>query len=76
MEHNLTLHIKKFNDKLKIMNQSGSRDLTLSAQEARGLQADIFELLSMIARLSSKPAANQEDPNKVIQVVMSGGGFK
>lgn len=57
------------------MNQSGSRDLTLSAQEARGLQADIFELLSMIARLSSKPTT-QEDPNKVIQVVMSGGGFK
>jgi len=57
------------------MNQSGSRDLTLSAQEARGLQADIFELLSMIARLSAKPTT-QEDPNKVIQVVMSGGGFK
>lgn len=57
------------------MNQSGSRDLTLSAQEARGLQADIFELLSMIARLSSKPTT-QEDSNKVIQVVMSGGGFK
>lgn len=75
MDHNLTLHIKKFNDKLKIMNQSGSRDLTLSAQEARGLQADIFELLSMIARLSSKPTT-QEDSNKVIQVVMSGGGFK
>jgi len=75
VNHNLTLHIKKFNDKLKIMNQSGSRDLTLSAQEARGLQADIFELLSMITQLSNN-ITTQEDSNKVIQVVMSGGGFK
>jgi hypothetical protein len=57
------------------MNQSGSRDLTLSAQEARGLQADIFELLSMITQLSNN-ITTQEDSNKVIQVVMSGGGFK
>jgi uncharacterized protein YfkK (UPF0435 family) len=72
---NLTLHIKKFNDKLKIMNQSGSKDLTLSAQEARGLHADIFELLAHIARLSNKPQFT-DDTNKVIQVSMSGGSFK
>jgi uncharacterized protein YfkK (UPF0435 family) len=72
--NNLTLHIKKFNDKLKIMNQSGSNNLTLSSQEARGLHADIFELLTVIAKLANKQPTS--DDNKVIQVSMSGGGFK
>lgn len=75
MDQNLTLHIKRFNDKLKIMNQSGSRDLTLTAQEARGLHADIFELLNVIATLSKQSTAQQK-PTESIQVVMSGGGFK
>jgi hypothetical protein len=74
MNVNLTLHIKKFNDKLKIMNQSSARDLTLTAQEARGLQSDIFELLNMIANLSNKTVNIEED--KPVQVLMSGGSFK
>ena len=72
--NNLTLHIKKFNDKLKIMNQSGSRDLTLSAQEARGLHSDIFELMALISKLSNKQPAPED--NKIVQISMSGGGFK
>jgi uncharacterized protein YfkK (UPF0435 family) len=74
MNVNLTLHIKKFNDKLKIMNQSSARDLTLTAQEARGLHSDIFELLNMIANLSNKTVNIEED--KPVQVLMSGGSFK
>jgi uncharacterized protein YfkK (UPF0435 family) len=74
MNVNLTLHIKKFNDKLKIMNQSSARDLTLTAQEARGLQSDIFELLNMITNLSNKTVNIEED--KPVQVLMSGGSFK
>jgi uncharacterized protein YfkK (UPF0435 family) len=74
MNVNLTLHIKKFNDKLKIMNQSSAKDLTLTAQEARGLQSDIFELLNMIANLSNKTVNIEED--KPVQVLMSGGSFK
>jgi hypothetical protein len=75
MDQNITLHIKKFNDKLKIMNQSGARDLSLTAQEARGLQADIFDLLTVIANRNTKSPPT-EDPNRTVQVVMSGGGFK
>lgn len=46
MAANLTLHLKNFNDKVRIMNQTNSRDLTLSAAEARNLQADIMDLLN------------------------------
>jgi uncharacterized protein YfkK (UPF0435 family) len=73
MNVNLTLHIKKFNDKLKIMNQSSAKDLTLTAQEARGLHSDIFELLNMVANLSNKSTKTED---KTVQVLMSGGSFK
>lgn len=73
--NNLTLSIKRFNDKLKIMNQSGARDLTLTAQEARGLHSDIFELMSMIASQSAASKSISE-PEKIVQVSMSGGTFR
>ncbi len=44
MENNLSLHLKNFNDKVKVMNQSNSKQLILSAQEARDIQAEMFEI--------------------------------
>jgi peptidoglycan hydrolase CwlO-like protein len=72
MDSNMSLHLKIFNDKIKLMNQSQSRDLTLSAQEARNIHADVFALLAQIAELSKKPQSNEE----IVQISMDGGGFK
>jgi len=52
MENNLTIHLKMFNDKVKLMNQMNSKDLILSANEARNLHADLFDLLNHCATLS------------------------
>ena len=52
MEHQLSLHLKKFNDRVKVMNQTNSKELVLSALEARNLHNDIFELLTQIAELA------------------------
>ena len=41
LEQQLSLHLKKFNDRVKVMNQTNSKDLNLSAAEARQLQAEI-----------------------------------
>lgn len=70
-----SLHLKNFSDKVKLMNQSGKQNLTLTAQEARSLHSDIFDLLNHCATLSKQlyAAQNQE---QVIQVTMDGGGFK
>lgn len=70
-----SLHLKNFSDKVKLMNQSGKQNLTLTAQEARSLHSDIFDLLNHCATLSKQlyVAQNQE---QVIQVTMDGGGFK
>ena len=69
----LKLHLKMFNDKVKLMNQTQSKDLTLSAQEARNIHSDLFELLNYCSFLNieiKKLSSNQ--PN-VVEVSMDGG---
>jgi hypothetical protein len=67
---NLPFHIKMFNDRVRAMNQSNGKLVTLNAQEARSLHAEIYDLMATIAELSRV----SEQPN--INVSMDGGGFK
>ena len=73
MEQQLSLHLKKFNDRVKVMNQTNSRDLNLSAAEARQLQADIFDLLTKINDLVE--IKQKTTAETVIQVDVQGGKF-
>jgi len=61
-----------FNDKVRVMNQTQSKQLVLSTQEARNLHADIFALLAQLAELGDKPAVEPV----VNQIGMDGGSFK
>lgn len=74
MENNIPLHFSMFNSKVKLMNQSLSKTLTLSAQEARNLHADIFELLNQYTMLVAKAQKITTDPN-TINLNMDGGNF-
>jgi len=71
MEQLLSLHLRKFNDRVKVLNQTNARDLVLSAAEARQLQADIFDLLTQIQALTE---VNSTEP-EIISVQVKGGGF-
>jgi hypothetical protein len=73
MENNLTIHLKMFNDKVRLMNSSNSKQLTLSATEARNLQADLFDLLNHCATLSQE--ITRKDQEQVVTVGMDGGSF-
>jgi len=73
MENNLTMHLKMFNDKVKLMNQSQSKQLILSAQEAPNLHADLFDLLNHCATISQKLQEKRQDD--VVSVGMDGGSF-
>lgn len=72
MEQQLSLHLRKFNDRVKVLNQTNARDLVLSAAEARQLQADIFDLLTQIQALAE---AKESSQNEVIAVQVKGAGF-
>jgi hypothetical protein len=71
MEQQLSLHLRKFNDRVKVLNQTNSRELVLSAGEARQLQADIFDLLTQIQSLTEVRSNEPE----VIAVQVKGAGF-
>lgn len=73
MESQLSLHLKTFNNKVKVMNQTNSKELVLSAIEARNLHNDIFELLTQIADLAAIREKEQE--NAVVKADMDGGHF-
>jgi hypothetical protein len=72
MEDKLSIHVRNFNEKVRIMNQTQKKDLLLSAQDARNLHADIFALLAQIAELQTQPAPESAGR----QILMDGGGFK
>lgn len=68
----LSLALKNFNDRVKQMNQSGSKQLMLSADEARNLHADIFILLANFAEAQ----ATADPVMDTVSISMDGGGFK
>jgi hypothetical protein len=49
----LSPSLNKFADRVRIMNQSQSNNLVLTAAEARNMQSDIMNLLLIIAQLAS-----------------------
>lgn len=68
---NETYHIKLFNERVRTMNQTNSKVLTLTPQEARNLQADIYDLMAVVTRLNQEGSGGG-----VTEIVMDGGSFK
>lgn len=66
----LSIAIKNFNDRVKVMNQTGSKQLSLSAEEARNLHADIFNLLANLTELQTI-----REPEQSANLSLDGGGF-
>lgn len=66
----LSLHCKMFNEKVRHMNQAHKKELVLTASEAKSLQADIFNLLVLVASL----AGNNPAKNDSVAVTSADGG--
>lgn len=72
MDNNLPLHLKNFNNKVRAMNQARGKILTLTAEEAQSLQAEIYDLMATISHL----AQDTETTTVNTAIGMDGGGFK
>lgn len=68
------IHIKKFMDKMSVMEAKQSKDVVLPINDARGLRDDIAKLLSDLYEYANKKIDERE--NQVIEVQIKGGGFK
>jgi uncharacterized protein YlxW (UPF0749 family) len=73
MTEKLGVVLQRFNDKVRAMNQMRSKDMSMSADDARNLHAEVFSLLSQIADLSAK--VNAESSEETVVINMDGGGF-
>lgn len=70
MESQLSLHLKNFNNKIKVLNQTNSKELVLTATEARNIHNEIFTLLTQIADITTL-----KKQAEIIDVAMEGGTF-
>lgn len=70
MESQLSLHLKNFNNKIKVLNQTNSKELVLTATEARNIHNEIFTLLTQIADITTL-----KKQAEIIDVAMEGGMF-
>jgi hypothetical protein len=66
------LHIKKFMDKMSVVESKMNKDVVLPITDARGLRDDITRLLSDLHVLSS----NKNEKNEVIDIQIKGGSFQ
>jgi hypothetical protein len=71
MSKKLSYHVTAFSDKVRIMNQTNSKSLTMTVEEARNLHLDIFALLAKIAELQSSPNKSSDS----VDIKMDGGAF-
>jgi hypothetical protein len=68
------IHIKRFIDKMSLVESKQSKDVVLPISDARGLRDEVSKLLSDLHELSQTDKSNVND--EVIQVEIKGGSFK
>lgn len=65
------LHIKRFMDKMAVLESKMSKDLVMPITDARGLRDDIAKLLADLHELSSNSSTEE-----VVKIEIKGGTFK
>ena len=65
------LHIKKFMDKMSVVESKMNKDVVLPIVDARGLRDDIARLLADLHELSS----SNDNKNEVLDIQIKGGSF-
>lgn len=70
----MMIHIKRYLDKMAVVESKQSKDVVIPLAEARGLRDDISKLLADLHQLNNK--AIQDSKEEIIQIEIKGGGFK
>lgn len=68
------IHIKKFLDKMSVIESKQAKDVVLPISDARGLRDEVSKLLSDLYELTTKKV--EENKQEVIEIQVKGGGFK
>lgn len=68
------LHLHKFIDRVRGFEARGGKDFVMPMVDAKGMAADIAQLLLELRTYQQQAIADQSD--QVIQIQVSGGDFK
>ena len=68
------IHIKRFIDKMSLVESKQSKDVVLPISDARGLRDEVTKLLSDLHELSQTGKSNVND--EITQIEIKGGSFK
>jgi len=67
------IHLQKFLERVRGGEARGGKDFIMPMSEAKGMHADLTELLLELRQLKEAKLAQKEE---VIEVKIGGGGFK
>lgn len=74
MSEELSVTLKKFNDRIRAMNQTRSKDILLTADDARNLHTEIFGILAQVSDLTAKLSSLEAGPKEELIVIDFDGG--
>ena len=69
----MSIHLQKFIERVRGNDMRGGKDFVMPMKDAKGMAADLTELLLELRSL--KEAALTDRADEVIEVKMSGGKF-
>jgi hypothetical protein len=69
----LSIHLQKFIERVRGNDMRGGKDFVMPMKDAKGMAADLTELLLELRSL--KEAALQPQKEEVIEIKLSGGKF-
>lgn len=72
MPKSLTPSLSKFCEKVRVMNQTQSKNLTLTATEARNIESDLMDLLLYVNDVQARLLERAD----TVQIEIASPGFK
>ncbi len=69
----MSIHLQKFIERVRGNDMRGGKDFVMPMKDAKGMAADLTELLLELRSL--KEAALQPQKEEVIEIKLSGGKF-
>lgn len=69
----MSLHLNKFIERIRGHDARGAKDFVMPMADAKGMAADLTELLLELNQLKTEKLAGKDE---IIQIKVAGGGFK
>ena len=70
----MSLHLQKFIERIRGHDARGARDFVMPIADAKGMAADLTELLLELRTYQERAIASKQD--EVIEINITGGTFK